>query len=387
MEGVHGAGEGDGGEAIIEGAPVSQGPEASVSQAGEYRFFAGWRSDPFFYDAGGALNEFQFTGDDFFADGDICSMVLELPNDELGDGEVGLWHRTLIQADDANWIQVERGARTQVVPFLVPNEEKDAYLGSEPADDARFVGVFAHSLEHLGGYSPEEAKRVAGTFLPDVSSCLLGQRPPAHRQCGRFQYGHLHEREGDRGRGGPTHRPASRVPIPRAATREQDGAVKRPLLQARPGFACEDHAGRRGCALRLGRAARRARRIATPTTQAATLAPSVKAKAYSHASPRPLPHQPVASPVKKQLQITNGTASATTRPTRKPIAAKTTMAAAKSMAHCYVAQRKWPGIAPRTGWGNLSRSLARSFAARRAAAARRTDFFTRPKITTVTSPV
>jgi uncharacterized protein DUF4331 len=185
MEGVHGAGEGDGGEAIIEGAPASQGPEASVSQAGEYRFFAGWRSDPFFYDAGGALNEFQFTGDDFFADGDICSMVLELPNDELGDGEVGLWHRTLIQADDANWIQVERGARTQVVPFLVPNEEKDAYLGSEPADDARFVGVFAHSLEHLGGYSPEEAKRVAGTFLPDVIR-YDPKRPVAYSDNGRL---------------------------------------------------------------------------------------------------------------------------------------------------------------------------------------------------------
>jgi Domain of unknown function (DUF4331) len=185
VEGVGGAGEGDGGEAIIEDAPVSQGPEASVSQAGEYRFFAGWRSDPFFYDAGGALNEFQFTGDDFFADGDICSMVLELPNGELGDGEVGLWHRTLIQADDANWIQVERGARTQVVPFLVPNEEKDAYVGSEPADDARFVGVFAHSLEHLGGYSPEEAKRVAGTFLPDVIR-YDPKRPVAYPDNGRL---------------------------------------------------------------------------------------------------------------------------------------------------------------------------------------------------------
>ena len=39
----------------------------------------------------------------------------------------------------------------------------------EPADDARFVDVLAHSLEHLGGYSPEEAKRVAGAMVPDVS--------------------------------------------------------------------------------------------------------------------------------------------------------------------------------------------------------------------------
>jgi Domain of unknown function (DUF4331) len=185
VEGDGAAGEGDGGEAIIEGAPVSNGPEAPVTQAGEYRFFAGWRSDPFFYDAGGALNDFQFTGDDFFADADVCSIVLELPNGELGDGEVGLWHRTLVPADDANWDQVERGARTQVVPFLVPNEEKDAYVGAEPADDARFVDVLAHSLEHTGGYSPEEAKRVAGTLLPDIMR-YGPKRPIAYPDNGRL---------------------------------------------------------------------------------------------------------------------------------------------------------------------------------------------------------
>jgi hypothetical protein len=168
VEGVDAAGVGDGGEAVIEGAPVSTGPEGQVTEAGEYRFFAGWRSDPFFFDAGGALNDFQFTGDDFFADSDVCSIVLELPNSELGDREVGLWHRTLVPASDADWVQVERGARTQLVPFLVPNEEKEAYVGSEPTDDARFVDVMAHSLEHIGGYSQEEAKRVAGTLLPDV---------------------------------------------------------------------------------------------------------------------------------------------------------------------------------------------------------------------------
>jgi uncharacterized protein DUF4331 len=181
LEGANGAD----GEAIIEGASVSKGPNAPVSQAGEYRFFAGWRSDPFFYDAGGALNDFRFTGDDFFADADICSMVLELPNAELGDGEVALWHRTLVPADDANWTQVERGARTQLVPFLVPNEEKDAYVGSEPEDDARFVDVLAHSLEHIGGYSPEEARRVAGTFLPDIIR-YDPKRPVAYPDNGRL---------------------------------------------------------------------------------------------------------------------------------------------------------------------------------------------------------
>jgi hypothetical protein len=179
------AGDGDGGEPIIEDAPVSMGPEASVSEAGEYRFFAGWRSDPFFYDAGGALNDFQFTGDDFFADADVCSIALELPNGELGGGEVGLWHRTLVPTDGAGWTQAERGARTQQVPFLVPNEAKDAYVGSEPVDDARFIDVLAHSLEHLGGYATEEAKRVAGTLLPDIMR-YDPKRPIAYPDNGRL---------------------------------------------------------------------------------------------------------------------------------------------------------------------------------------------------------
>jgi hypothetical protein len=43
-------------------------------------------------------------------------------------------------------------------------------MGGEPADDDRFVSVFAHALEHIGGYAPEEARRAARTLLPDVLS-------------------------------------------------------------------------------------------------------------------------------------------------------------------------------------------------------------------------
>jgi hypothetical protein len=185
VEGADAAGMGEGGEAIIEGAPVSTGKEAQVTEAGEYRFFAGWRSDPFFFDVMGASNDFQFTGEDFFADKDVCSIVLEVPNSELGDDEVGLWHRTLIPADDADWAQVERGARTQQVVFLVPNEEKEAYVGGEPADDARFVDGIAHVLEHTGGYAPEEAKRVAQTRLPDILT-YDHRRPVSYPDNGRL---------------------------------------------------------------------------------------------------------------------------------------------------------------------------------------------------------
>src|SRR5215217_5055234 len=185
VDALEAAGAGDGGKAIIEGAPVSKGTEARVTQVGEYRFFAGWRSDPFFFDVGGALNDFQFTGDDFFADSDVCSIVLELPNSELGATEVGLWQRTLIPADGGGWVQVDRGAHTQQVTFVIPNEEKAEYLGGEPADDARFVDSIAHSLEHEGGYAPEEARRLAEPMLPDILP-YDPTRPVAYPDNGRL---------------------------------------------------------------------------------------------------------------------------------------------------------------------------------------------------------
>src|ERR1700736_5060961 len=58
VEGPDAAGMGEGGEIIVQGAPVSMGREAQVTEAGAYRFFAGWRSDPFFFDALGAVNNF-----------------------------------------------------------------------------------------------------------------------------------------------------------------------------------------------------------------------------------------------------------------------------------------------------------------------------------------
>jgi hypothetical protein len=145
--GAQAAGMGDNGQIIVEGAPVSTGPEARITDAGDLRFFAGWRSDPFFFDVQGVINNLQFTGDDFFADKDVCSIVLELPNSVLAPKRLGLWARTLDGAG-GNWVQADRGAL--------------------PADDARFVPGFAHALEHAGGYTPKEAWRVAGTLLPDI---------------------------------------------------------------------------------------------------------------------------------------------------------------------------------------------------------------------------
>src|SRR5258707_14131731 len=168
VEGAQAAETADSGQVIIEAAPVSTGRDARVTEAGRYRFFAGWRSDLFFFDTLGALNDLQFTGDDFFIDKDVCSIVLEMPNSALGPKQVGLWARTLDGADGV-WIQADRGALAAQAVFLV-GSERDAYHAGEPANDARFIAVFAHSLEHAGGYAPEQARRVAESLLPDMLS-------------------------------------------------------------------------------------------------------------------------------------------------------------------------------------------------------------------------
>src|SRR4051812_4476227 len=137
-EGGQVAGVGDDGRTILEGAPVSTGEQAYVAEAGGYRLFAGWRSGPFFFDTLGGLN----------------------------GGENALWART-VDGRDGKWVQAERGARPSQSVFLT-GSEKAAYFAVEPAEDARFVAVYAHSLEHTGGYTPQEATRVAQTLLPDV---------------------------------------------------------------------------------------------------------------------------------------------------------------------------------------------------------------------------
>jgi Domain of unknown function (DUF4331) len=185
FEGAQPIGQSDGARVLAEGVPVSTGQEAQVTEAGDHRLFVGRRSDPFFFDVVGVLHDFKFTGQDFFADKDICSVVLEVPSSALGPKEVNLWVRTLIPADGAGggWMQADRGARPSQTPFLT-GEQNEAYRAGEPAEDGRFVAVFAHSLEHTGGYAPEEAQRVAQALLPDVMR-YDPKRPASYPTNGR----------------------------------------------------------------------------------------------------------------------------------------------------------------------------------------------------------
>jgi Domain of unknown function (DUF4331) len=166
LQGVRAAGVGADGEVIVKQAAVSVGREALVTEAGDYRFFFGWRSDPFFFDVKGNFNHMQFTGDDFFKDKNVCSIVIELRNSALEGNQVGIWARTVDKTGEG-WVQADRGGRPMQAVFL-PGEEREAYLSGIPADDDRFIGVFAHELEHTGGYTLESAKDIARKLLPDI---------------------------------------------------------------------------------------------------------------------------------------------------------------------------------------------------------------------------
>jgi hypothetical protein len=166
VEGTQASGTGENGQVVLDDAPVSTGREAAVTDGGSYRFFAGWRSDPFFFDTLGAVNNLQFTGSDYFADKNICSIVLEVPNAELGSGKLGLWVRT-VDGTSGNWVQADRGSKPSQTPFLT-GDFNGAYLGAQPSEDAQFIPAFAHALEHAGGYSPKDATQAAALLLPDI---------------------------------------------------------------------------------------------------------------------------------------------------------------------------------------------------------------------------
>jgi len=181
-QGARAVGVCDDGEVMVENAPVSVDREALVTNAGDYRFFFGWRSDSFFFDVNGNFNHMQFTGDDFFKDKNVCSIVIELPNSALGTSAVGIWAHTVDKTADG-WVQADRGGRPLQAVFLV-GEQREAYLSGEPANDDRFIGVFAHELEHTGGYSPEDAASVARKLLPDILSYDF-RRPVSFPHNGR----------------------------------------------------------------------------------------------------------------------------------------------------------------------------------------------------------
>ncbi len=163
------AADANAGETIIQHAPVSFGPEPQITTAGDFRFFAGLRSDPFFADPVGAGNDFQWTGQDFFADKNVFGIVLEVPNSALGPNpRVGIWARVLVP-HDGRLVQGDRAGRPAIdATFNQSDDDKRTWNQQEPSKDRElFLEKFARVFEHAGR-PRDQAITLAGNLLPDV---------------------------------------------------------------------------------------------------------------------------------------------------------------------------------------------------------------------------
>jgi hypothetical protein len=160
----------DAGDVIIKDAPVSSGGEGQVTTQGEYRFFAGPRSDPFFADFKGAQNNFQWTGEDWFAELDVFAIVIEFPNSLLGQSlPVGILARVLSR-HDGEWVQNDRLGRPAIdFSFNMSDDDKREFNAQPPTEDApRFRARWAAVFEQAGGHPHDEADELAGQLVPDL---------------------------------------------------------------------------------------------------------------------------------------------------------------------------------------------------------------------------
>jgi hypothetical protein len=156
-------------EAAIASIPVGLDAAAQPFQAGPVHLFAGVRSDPFFADIDGALHGFHWTGQDSFANSNVLSIAIEVPDDMLGsDPTIGTWATTSLW-HDGTLSQMDRGGHPTINPFVNPDAKKDEYNTRQPADDlANYLEPWSDLLEQMGGYSPEEAQAAVRTVLPDI---------------------------------------------------------------------------------------------------------------------------------------------------------------------------------------------------------------------------
>ena len=157
-------GTGPVGEVIVQHARVSLTHKTRITTEGQFRFFAGLRSEPFFADPTGFFNNMQWTGQDFWAGKNVFGIVLEVPNSALGPNQqIGIWGRTMALVDGTltpvNQMgrpgnnALRQGADTNTTP---PVQQRERFF-------AQYVVMF-----QTFGYTEAEAMRLTLEWLPDI---------------------------------------------------------------------------------------------------------------------------------------------------------------------------------------------------------------------------
>jgi hypothetical protein len=178
------------GTKIVADAEVSLGAVPSIVRSGAFTFFAGSRSDAFFFDYDGIKNLFDtsggrnftaphlggkspWTGVDSNTEANVLSMAFELPTADLGGKPaIRIWGRCSVRRD-GRLLHVDRAGHPSVSSFFNTDDTKEEYNASEPVGDrARWLEMFIHLMGHTGNYTREEAIAAidAHALLPDMLS-------------------------------------------------------------------------------------------------------------------------------------------------------------------------------------------------------------------------
>ena len=176
------------GEKIFAAVEVSFGQTPHIAESDSFTFFAGARSDAFFFDFDGIKNLFDtsggrnftaphlggdtpWTGVDSNARANVFSIAIEMPTSALGaDPDIRIWGRCSLRRDGA-LLHVDRAGHPSVSSFFNTDDTKEEYNAGEPVNDReRWIGQFIHLLGHTGDYTRDEAIAAidAEGTLPDM---------------------------------------------------------------------------------------------------------------------------------------------------------------------------------------------------------------------------
>ena len=176
------------GTKIIADADVAFGARPNIVRSGATTFFAGARSDAFFFDYDGIKNLFDtsggrnftaphlggkspWTGVDSNTKANVFSTTIEMPTSELGaNSAIRIWGRCSLR-ENGKLNHVDRAGHPSVSSFFNTDDTKLEYNASEPVNDVRrWTDQFVHLLGHTGGYTRDEAIAAihAEGILPDM---------------------------------------------------------------------------------------------------------------------------------------------------------------------------------------------------------------------------
>lgn len=158
------------GELIVSDAPVSFGSDAMVTESGEYKFFAGRRSDPFFFDLAWFLAGLpdprpdDLPPTDFFIAANVFGIALEVPTSALGTSTVGLHARTV----GSDGEQIDRMGRPAINTVFNKGKDKVKFNRSRPHTDRMRFGDNVVSFLKSFGYDAATADTIMKILLPDL---------------------------------------------------------------------------------------------------------------------------------------------------------------------------------------------------------------------------